>query len=363
MKRICTLCGQMSGDGNLWCEQIDCPAGNTPTVLGYGEFLGDIKITRLLRLFRTAAVYEAERNDELLLLKVAHAGHEESLKQESALYARLAHANQPNLPRLLPAYRQGNVKNHTYGKAVFRDETKYYEIFAHITGEFLRDSLLQNPQPWYQHAAWITLGVARALSYLYKHGGGLHMNISPDVLLISQDNNGVPIPIFLDLGLNVKPQAVNADIIQQALHHVIPAYMAPELMESGARLSEASDVYGLGVLFYEMLNGTPAYPYRLRADAEIRADIRHNGIPPVDRRDIPQAANVQALLTRATERNPAARQKTVVEFGKQIVDIFGAVPQPKRSRIKRLSEWSMPVVVGSVIFVLMLILFAAVVRV
>lgn len=363
MKLICTLCGQMSGDGNLWCEQIDCPAGNTPTVLGYGEFLGDIKIVRLLRLFRTAAVYEAERNDQLILLKVAHAGHEESLKLESALYARLAHAGQPNLPRLLPAYRQGNVKNHTYGKAVFRNETKYYEIFAHITGEFLRDSLLQNPQPWYQHAAWITLGVARALSYLYKHGGGLHLNVSPDVLLITEDNNGVPTPIFLDLGLNVKPQAVNGEIMQAALHHVIPPYLAPELMEPGATLGEQSDVYGLGLLLYEMLNGMPAYSYRLRSDEEIRADIRRTAIPAIDRRDIPQAANVQALLTRATERTASARQATVVELGKQLVEIFGPIPAPKRSRFKRLSEWSMPVVVGSVVFLLVLILFAAVVRV
>jgi serine/threonine protein kinase len=144
---------------------------------------------------------------------------------------------------------------------------------------------------------------------------------------------------------------------------VIPAYMAPELMEPGAKLSEQSDVYGLGVLFHEMLNGVPAYPYRLRSDAEIRADIRNNGIAPIDRRDIPEAGKVQALLTRATERNPSARPATVVELGKQLQEIFGPIPQPKRSRFKQLSEWSMPVVVGSIVFLLVLILFAAVVRV
>ena len=227
----------------------------------------------------------------------------------------------------------------------------------------MRDSLLQNPQPWYQHAAWITLGVARALSYLYKHGGGLHLNISPDVLLIGEDENGVPIPIFLDLGLNVKPQAVDAEIMQNALHHIMPAYLAPELMEPGAKLGEQSDVYGLGLLLYEMLNGMPAYHYRLRSDGEIRSEIRKSSIPSIDRRDIPQAANVQTLLTRATERTPSARQATVMEFGKQLTEIFGPIPPPKRSRFKRISEWSMPVVVGSVVFLLMLILFAAVVRV
>jgi len=359
MKLICTLCEQMSDDGNLWCEQSDCPAGNIPIVLGYGEFLGDIKVTRLLRLFRTAAVYEAERENEMILLKVAHRGHEEALKQESALLSRLAQARQPNLPKLLPAYRQGNIKSHTYGKAVFRSETKYYEVFAHITGEFLRDSLLQNPQPWYQHAAWITLGVAQALSYLYKHDGGLHLNISPDVILISEDNNGTPVPVLLDMGLILKPQAFDAEVMQRALHHIMPSYIAPELMDPEAKITEASDVYGLGLLMYEMLNGTPAYAYRLRGDDEVRAEVRKSTLPPPDRRDIPQPAKVQALISQAIHRSPASRPASVIEFGKQFTEIFGAIPAPKRSIFTRFSEWSLPVVVGSVVFLLMLILFGA----
>jgi serine/threonine protein kinase len=363
MKLICTLCEQMSDDGNLWCEQSDCPAGNIPVVLGYGEFLGDIKVVRLLRLFRTAAVYEAERENTLILLKVAHHGHEEALKREAALLARLAQANQPNLPRLLPAYRQGTIKTHTYGKAVFRNETKYYEVFEHIKGEFLRDRLLQNPQPWYQHAAWITLGVAHALSYLYKHDGGLHLNISPDVILISEDNNGTPIPVLLDLGLILKPQTMDQETMQQAFHYIMPSYTAPEVMQYGAKITEASDVYGLGLLIYEMLNGAPGYLYRLRSDKEIRLEVLKSGLPPLDRRDIPQAAKVQTLISQATDRIPGNRPSSVIEFGKQFTEIFGSIPAPKRSLVKRFSEWSMPVVVGSVVFMLMLILFAAVVRV
>jgi serine/threonine protein kinase len=363
MKLICTLCEQMSIDGNLWCEQIDCPAGNMPIVLGYGEFLGDIKIVRLLRLFRTAAVYEAEREDTLILLKVAHEGHEEALKQESTLLARLAQSNQPNLPRLLPAYRQGKIKSHTYGKAIFRNETKYYAVFEHITGEFLRDSLLQNPQPWYQHAAWITLGIAQGLTYLYKHDGGLHLNLSPDVIMIREDNNGTPIPVLLDMGMILKPQTVDGDIIKRALHHIIPSYIAPEAMQPGAKLTEASDVYGLGLLLYEMLHGAPAYPYRLRRGEEIRLAVRNGILAPLDRRDIPQTNKVQTLISQAVSRSPDARQPTVIEFGKQFTEIFGGIPAPKRSIVNRFSEWSMPVVVGSVVFMLMVILFAAVVHI
>jgi eukaryotic-like serine/threonine-protein kinase len=242
---------------------------------------------------------------------------------------------------------------------VFRNEIKYYEVFEHISGEFLRDRLLKNPQPWYQHAAWITLGVAHALSYLYKHDGGLHLNVCPDVILIREDNNGTPIPVLLDMGMILKPQAVSSEIGQQARHHIMPSYIAPDLMEPGAKLSESSDVYGLGILMYEMLNGAPPYAYRLRGDDEIRAEVRRSTLPVLDRRDIPQASKVQTLLTKATHPITGNRQSSVIEFGKQLSEVFGNIPAPRRSVVKRFSEWSMPVVVGAVLFLLMIILFAA----
>lgn len=363
MKLICTLCGQMSADGNLWCEQTDCPAGNIPVVLDYGEFLGDIKVLRLLRLFRTAAVYEAERDEQMILLKVAHVGHEEELKAESLLLARLAKASQPNLPVLLPAYRQGNLRDHSYGKAVFRNETKYYEVFQHITGEFLRDMLMQNPQPWYQHTAWIMTGIAQGLTYLYKHEGGLHLNICPDVIMIHDDENKTPIPVLLDLGLILKPQNVTPEVQGRALRHTMPAYVAPELLERSANIGEAADVYGLGVLFHEMLSGAPAYAYRLRADDEIRAQVKRSNIPRAERRDIPQAAKVQELVESATNRSPASRPQSVVEFGKQVTQIFGAIPPPKRTFMKRFADWTVPVIVGCVIFVLIALLLGALVQV
>ncbi len=358
MKLVCTLCGQITADGNLWCEQLDCPAGDIPIVLSYGEFLGDIKIVRLLRLFRTAAVYEAERNEEMVLLKVAHLGHDESLKQESRLLAELTKANQPTLPTLLPAYLHGSVKDYPYGKAVFREQTRYYEVFEYVQGEFLRDVLLKNPQPWYQHTAWIVTSIAKAIAFLYGKGGGLHLNVSPDVILIHYDKENIPRALLLDLGLIVKPGIVDLELQQRAHQHVLPAYTTPELLEPGSKLTEASDVYGLGLLLYEMLAGHPAFEYRLRSDAEIRDAVLNTMLPPVDRRDLPQADKFLGIVTKATNRNPAQRYARLGEFGKDLVGIFGDVPRPKKSRTTSLAQMSMPVFVLSIVVVLLLILIS-----
>ena len=90
MKRICPLCERISQDGNLWCQEQHCPAETSPVIMGYGDFLGDIQVIRLLYVIRTAAIYQAQRGDEQVLLKVAHNGCEEQLKREAVLLACLA---------------------------------------------------------------------------------------------------------------------------------------------------------------------------------------------------------------------------------------------------------------------------------
>lgn len=359
MRYVCNVCGRMSTDGNLWCEQVECPAGNVPVVLNYGEFLGDIKIVRLLRLFRTAAIYEAERQGQAVLLKVAHRGHDENLKREAAYLARFANAQQPALPVLIPAYAQGNLKDHAYGKAVFRDDTKYYEVFQHVQGEFLRDTLLDNPQPWYLHAAWITIALAKAVAFLHTKANVLHLNISPDIVMVTMDKQGVPHPLLLDLGLLAESERVQSSHVELAAHHIPASYIVPELLTPSGEISQASDVYGLGIMLYEMLAGQPAFEYRLRKDADIREAVRKLTPEPLNRRDLPDPTQTYAIVTQAIDKTPARRQQSVGELGQQLVGLFGNIPPKKRSRIGSLTELSIPVVILIVVVVLLVILVLA----
>jgi hypothetical protein len=48
MKQVCMLCERTSPDGNLFCQETYCPAEQSPFVLDYGEWFGDIEIVRLL---------------------------------------------------------------------------------------------------------------------------------------------------------------------------------------------------------------------------------------------------------------------------------------------------------------------------
>src|SRR6185436_16141304 len=72
MNRFCERCERTTHDGNLWCPEPDCPAEAGYALFGYGDFLGDLKITKLVRAWRTAALYEAARGETQVLVKVAH---------------------------------------------------------------------------------------------------------------------------------------------------------------------------------------------------------------------------------------------------------------------------------------------------
>lgn len=361
MKLACSRCGQMSQDGHLWCQLIDCPAGDVPTVFTYGDYIGDIKIIRLLRLFRTAAIYEAEwegvnllhgsyrprrrrldgEPDNRVMVKVAHSGSEEILKKEAMLLAKLAHKGIPGIPRWLPPMipsggsrfepdDEDKSAPKKHGKAVFRGETKYYLVLDYIQGTFLRDLLYENPEPWYRDAAYITIGLSQTLSALHKSERIVHANISPDVLLITRgEKTRIPRPTLLDLGVMYsESEKMTRQRMDEIRSHVHPAYMPPEMIENYIVLSLATDVYGLGILMYEMMAGAPAYEYTLRNDGEIIQDVEsHTGGPhPLVRRDVARPERLDDMLMRATANDPGARFQTAGDLRDQLTTLFGEVP-------------------------------------
>jgi serine/threonine protein kinase len=318
VKRVCTVCQRISPDGNLWCQEPDCPSGDLPMIFDYGEWLGDIQVIRLLRILRSSAIYEAQREDEKVLLKVAHNGYQDQMRREARILGDLSRNSNypPNLPVLLPAYRQADINQRPYGKTVFRDEAKYYEVFDYIEGEFLRDMLFKNPQPWYQHAAWMTISLANVIAFLHLKANTLHLNLSPEVIYVRTDKKGIPRPVLLDLGLLGDPGAVDPVWVHQ---YGMPAYTPPELIAQRVP-TYASDVYGLGLVMYEMLAGSPAFEFQQRREDDIREDVV-KGVPRLNRTDLSE--EIHQIVMQSVDLVPDRRQQDVRAFAKLLRTKFG----------------------------------------
>jgi len=339
MNRYCERCERVTTDGHLWCERVDCPAEEGYPVLSYGEYLGDLKIIKLLRVWRTAALYEARRGNEKdpVLLKVAHTGDdcEERLKREAVALASLADkpgpfssffpSKRPMLP--VPVAPYPVPSKSAFGQMSFRGEIKFYSVFKFAQGKFLSDLLLENPQVWHYHAAWIIIALTQALRPLAAKNR-CNLSISPDKILIEEDKEGYPRPMLLDLGFIVTGDEVASIIDWQKV--VEPGYTAPELL-AGQRpktVTPSADVYALGTIFYEMLAGKPGFDSKLTRDETIRQAVTsYRGQMPVERPELEHAGVIKAVDQSLAL---SGRFNNASDFGKALVSIYSEPPREKR---------------------------------
>jgi WD40 repeat protein len=99
--------------------------------------------------------------------------------------------------------------------------------------------------------------------------GIIHRDLKPTNILVTL-NDGVPMPKVIDFGV---AKATNQKLTEKTLftnYGVMigtPAYMSPEQAEmSHLDVDTRADIYGLGVLLYELLTGTTPFPEkRLRS--------------------------------------------------------------------------------------------------
>ena len=356
MNRYCKKCERITTDGNLWCQEIGCPAEEGVPILEYGDYLGDLKVTKLMRVWRTAALYEAQRGTEKVLLKVAHIGDdcEDRLRREAiVLQALLEKPSAPAaflksfLPRSKPTHLEILAPypiptKRAYGETTFRGEKKFYSVFRHVEGKFLSDILLENPQIWHYEAAWIIITLAETLRPLATNDK-CHLYLNPDVVLVDVDADRHFRPVLLDFGFMLGGEEI------QRLNNYWPklsepAYTAPELLperdkEKGkfrqvGSVKPAADAYALGAIFFEMLAGKRVLDPGLQREDQIRqALMNYRGAVPVERPEL-ESAGIIKVVDRAIA--PVERYTNVLELAEALIAIYGTPPVLKQPVPRRL---------------------------
>lgn len=149
----------------------------------------------------------------------------------------------------------------------------------------------------------------QALAYLHRRGV-LHRDLKPENVLIVGDQVKV-----LDFGLSVV--ARQADDMGSTSGTL--AYMSPEALR-GDIISEASDLYSVGMIAYELFAGR--YPFKMDDVRTLIVDIINTPpdvlLPEIDSR-------VSIVLGRLLEKNPALRYS---DAGDVIAALCDAARQP-----------------------------------
>jgi len=128
---------------------------------------------------------------------------------------------------------------------------------------------------------------------------------------------------ILDFGVaKVHEPEAQKRVTQAGVVFGTPEYMAPETARVG--FSDArSDIYALGVMFYEMLTGV--VPFTGEAPVDVMIKQVNDRVPPM--RDVAPDAEItedtEHMILKALAKDPAERQQSMAEFHRDLQKCYG----------------------------------------
>lgn len=206
-----------------------------------------------------------------------------------------------------------------------------YLAMEFIDGESLSAVIARGTRLAVDRALVIAREVAEGLQAAHALGI-IHRDLKPDNIMIARSDTKETVKV-VDFGIAKAFHETSQLVTQSGLIVGTPRYMSPEQL-AGATLDARSDVYSLGCVLYEMLTGlSPGEASNLQA-----LIFQRLSAPPLNpkahRPDISTAVN--ALVARATERDPDNRIQSAAAFRDLAVASHGAargqLPSIRRPR-------------------------------
>jgi len=262
--------------------------------------LGDYELVEEVGRGGQGVVFRARQKslNRTVALKVISLGqwaskaHVKRFRREAEAAASLDH------PSIVPIYEVGE-----------RDGSCYFSM-KFVEGGQLDEVSRRTPMS-IRHAAELIAKVARTVHYAHEHGI-LHRDIKPGNILL--DDKGEP--HLTDFGL---ARLVEAESTITRTLEVLgtPSYMAPEQAAgNNTQLTSATDVYGLGAVFYQLLTGQPPFAggttyetIKLLLDTEPRQPRLLN--PKIDR-------DLSTICLKCLEKHPERRYSSALALAEDL---------------------------------------------
>lgn len=183
-----------------------------------------------------------------------------------------------------------------------------YIVFEGAEGASLQDAIVRGGALPFQRAANIARQIAAALSIAHA-GGMIHRGLTGENILLTRAADNAELVKVLDFGAIAEGENDSANDAGSTRNL---EYLSPEQNSSVAEADERSDIYSLGVIFYEMLSGE--VPYSADNATDLLLKQAHNPPAPLSafRDDLPAA--VEPIILRALAKNPDLRYQTAAEF-------------------------------------------------
>ncbi len=215
-------------------------------------------------------------------------------------------------PRFLQRFRQeartiaalehyAIVPIHGFGE----EDDAPYLVMRYMSGGSLRERMAGEALPLAETSR-ILNRLAPALDKAHQRGI-IHRDLKPDNVLFDEDGQ----PYLADFGIARMAEATHTMTVVGT-----PSYMSPEQVEGQQKLDWRSDIYGLGVMLFEMLSGRQPYTAQTPA-AQMLMHIREP-VPDLLAANAELPLQAQAIIDKAMAKNREARYQTAAEMSQAV---------------------------------------------
>lgn len=258
---------------------------------------------QLLQRIGSGGMAEVFRARDLMLeryvaIKILRADYtdnqsfQERFRQEARAVANLSH---PNI-----------VTVHDFGL----DGGRLFIVMEHVPGSDLKTLIRKRGRFSIEEA--IPLMVQACAGIGYAHRAGLvHCDVKPHNMLVTPDNRLKVTDFGIARALATIRPGEHSDVVWGS-----PQYFSPE-QAAGESPSPASDVYSLGIVFYELLSGSLPF---VAANAEELARKHLKSKPVPIHEYLPEIpAVLEQIVDKVLSKEPSARYRTADQLGRVLL--------------------------------------------
>ena len=204
---------------------------------------------------------------------------------------------------------------------VGEEDDLYYIVMEYVRGQTLKELINKRGALHYVEAVDIMKQVVSATALAHSMGI-VHRDLKPQNILVT-DSGIVKIADFGIASIQSLSQVTQTDTIMGSLH-----YLAPEIAR-GEKATPQSDIYALGVVFYELLRGD--VPFNGEYPVNIALKHMRDEIPSVREYNPAIPQSVENIIIKATAKNTNNRYQCADDMLDDLETCLERLDEPKLS--------------------------------